>query len=452
MSVTVTQILESLKAVRDPDLQRDIVSLGFVKDVKIEGGAVSLKIELTTPACPIKDRFKREAEKIVSSLPGVHSAEVVMTSRVRSAPAGMGNLDLPLVKNLVAVASGKGGVGKSTVAVNLGLALSASGASVGLLDADVYGPSIPKMLGESGRPPEEDPSTGKMRPFEKFGVRFMSMGMLAASGDALIWRGPMASKAVQQLLGRVDWGSLDYLLIDLPPGTGDIQLTLTQSVPLSGAVIVTTPQDVAREITQKGLRMFQTVEVPIVGVVENMSGFTGPDGTVTDIFGKGGGRKMAASLGVPFLGEIPLDPQVVSDGDNGYPVVSAHPDSPSGRAYLSLAKAVAHHLSVINEATASVSAKPAKVDISDPRTTHITWDDGSVTHYDNRSLRSQCPCAECVNEETGVRTLTLESVDPEVRASGAESVGRYAIRFTWSDGHAGGLYTYANLRNLGKRS
>ncbi len=448
MSVTVAQILEALKAIQDPDLHRDIVSLGFVKDVKIDGGSVSLKIELTTPACPLKSRFKLEAEKIVSALPGVQSATVVMTSQVRSARAGMKNLDLPLVKNLIAVASGKGGVGKSTVAVNLSLALSAAGASVGLLDADIYGPSIPRMLGETGRPPESDPRSGLMKPFEKFGVRFMSMGMLANPDDALIWRGPMASKAIQQLLGQVDWGDLDYLLIDLPPGTGDIHLTLTQSVSLTGAVMVTTPQAVAQEITQKGLRMFQRVEVPIVGVVENMSGFTGPDGALIHLFGKDGGRNMAAALGVPFLGEIPLDPFVTADGDRGCPVVIAHPDSPAGKATLALANAVARQLSIILESTASVSTRPVKVDISDPRRIVIHWDDGQETRHDPRVLRSQCPCAGCVDEDTGIRVITLGEVDPEVRATRADPVGRYALRFTWSDGHASGLYTYSTLLKL----
>jgi len=450
MSVTVTQILESLKALQDPDLGKDIVTLGFVKNVKIDGGAVAFAIELTTPACPIKDKFKSDAEALVKALPGVTQVAVTMTSSVRSAPVGVKNLNLPMVKNLVAVASGKGGVGKSTVATNLALALAATGAAVGLMDADVYGPSIPKMLGEGGRQPETDPLSGKMKPFEKHGIKFMSIGMIAEAGSALIWRGPMASKVVQQFLGQVEWGALDYLLIDLPPGTGDIQLTLTQSVPLAGAVIVTTPQDVAQEITQKGLQMFQQVQVPIVGVVENMSGFTAPDGTVINIFGKGGGRKMAASLAVPFLGEIPLDPQAAADGDAGCPVVAAHPEAASAKAFLAMAKSVAHHLSVINEATASVSTRPKEVNTEDPLVTVITWDDGSVQRYPNRYLRSQCPCAGCVDENSGKRVITLDQVDPQVKITAMNPVGRYALHFTWSDGHSTGLYSYETLRKLGE--
>jgi ATP-binding protein involved in chromosome partitioning len=306
------------------------------------------------------------------------------------------------------------------------------------------------MLGEAARQPEPDPVSGKMKPFTKHGIQFMSMGMLSDPGAVLIWRGPMASKAVQQFLDQVEWGALDYLLIDLPPGTGDIQLTLTQSVPLSGAVLVTTPQAVAQEITQKGLQMFQRVQVPIVGVVENMSGFTTPDGSVVNIFGKGGGRRMASTLGVPFLGEVPLDPLVTADGDAGHPVVAAHPDSAAGRAYAAIAKAVAHQLSVIRLATAAATVKPKEVDTQNPRVTIITWDDGKSLKYPNRSLRSKCPCALCVDENTGKRLITLEQVDPEVSVAGMDTVGRYALHLTWSDGHSTGLYSYEYLRKLGE--
>ncbi|MGH7739966.1 MAG: P-loop NTPase, partial [bacterium] len=339
----------------------------------------------------------------------------------------------------------------STVASNLALALAKAGAQVGLMDADVYGPSIPRMLGVENRQPDADPVSGKMIPFEKHGIKFMSIGMLQQSDTALIWRGPMASKMVQQFLGGVEWGSLDYLLIDLPPGTGDIQLTLTQSVPLAGAVIVTTPQDVARTITQKGLRMFQQVHVPIIGIVENMSGFVcGHCGEVTPIFKKGGGRKMSEELMVPFLGEVPLEPLIAEDGDAGIPSVAAHPDALSGKAYDEIAKRMAAQLSIINNATGSVKSRPQQVDTQDPAVTVITWDDGKVLRYPNRYLRSMCPCAQCVNELTGERMIALEAVDPAVRLMGVDPVGRYALHFQWSDGHGTGLYTFNKLLKLGE--
>jgi ATP-binding protein involved in chromosome partitioning len=289
-----------------------------------------------------------------------------------------------------------------------------------------------------------------MLPFEKYGLKFMSMAMLVESRAPLLWRGPMASKVVQQFLGQVEWGTLDYLLVDLPPGTGDIHLTLTQSVPLSGAVLVTTPQEVAREITQKGLQMFQQVKVPILGVVENMSGFTGPDGKVIAIFGKGGGRKMATELNVPFLGEIPIDPQVSQDGDLGTPIVSAHPDSPASKAYSSIASEVARQLALRHETMDNATLEPSKVDISDAVTTLISWSDGKTLRYSNRALRAQCPCASCVDEDTGRRIITLEQVDPQVRVTAYETVGRYAVQFAWSDGHSTGLYPFDTLRKLGK--
>jgi ATP-binding protein involved in chromosome partitioning len=261
----------------------------------------------------------------------------------------------------------------------------------------------------------------------------------------------MASKLVQQFLAGVEWGALDYLLIDLPPGTGDIQLTLTQSVPLAGAVLVTTPQDVARTITQKGLRMFQQVQVPILGVAENMSGFVCSHcHEVTPIFKKGGGKNMAEELAVPFLGEIPLEPLVAEDGDGGVPTVAAHPDSASAKAYGLIALQMAAQLSIINAATARVTNRPQEVDTQDDKVTVITWDDGKVTRYPNRYLRSLCPCASCVNEVTGERMVQLESIDPEVRITGVDPVGRYALHFQWSDGHGTGLYSFDTLRKLGE--
>jgi ATP-binding protein involved in chromosome partitioning len=451
MSFSERDILDALKTVQDPDLHQDIVSLGFIKNLVLDEGRVSFDIEMTTPACPVKDRFEKEAAEAVKKIPGVSSVAVKMTSNVKQAPTGIKNVNMPTVKNLIAIASGKGGVGKSTVASNLALALAKAGAAVGLMDADVYGPSIPRMLGVENRQPDADPVSGKMVPFEKYGIKFMSIGMLHPSDSALIWRGPMASKMVQQFLGGVEWGALDYLLIDLPPGTGDIQLTLTQSVPLAGAVIVTTPQEVARTITQKGLRMFQAVHVPIIGVVENMSGFVcGHCGEVTPIFKKGGGHKMSEELVVPFLGEVPLEPVIAEDGDLGIPSVVAHPDAPSGKAYDEIAKRMAAELSIINNATSNTKSRPQQVDTQDPAVTIITWDDGKILRYPNRYLRSMCPCAQCVNELTGERMITLESIDPQVRIMNVDPVGRYALHFQWSDGHGTGLYSFNTLLKLGE--
>ncbi len=407
---------------------------------------------MTTPACPVKDMFKTQAAEEVKKIKGVTGVEVTMTSNVRQAPTGIQNLNMPTVKNLIAVASGKGGVGKSTVSANLALALAKTGAAVGLMDADVYGPSIPRMLGVVGQQPATDPLSKKMIPFEKHGIKFMSVGMLQQESDtALIWRGPMASKLVQQFLGGVEWGALDYLLIDLPPGTGDIQLTLTQSVPLAGAIIVTTPQDVARTITQKGLRMFQQLQVPIIGIVENMSGFVCEHcHETTYIFKKGGGKKMSEELVVPFLGEVPLEPVIAADGDYGVPTVAAHPDTPAGKAYDLMAKQMASQLSIINNATSKVSNRPKEVDTKDAHVTVITWDDGKVARYPNRYLRSMCPCAQCVNEVTGERMVNVETIDPEVRIMGVAPVGRYALHFQWSDGHGTGLYSFDTLQKLGE--
>jgi ATP-binding protein involved in chromosome partitioning len=452
MSFSEQDVLTVLKKIQDPDLHQDIVSLGFIKNMKIEGGKVAFDIELTTPACPVKDLFKKQAAEEVKKIPGVTDVTVNMTSNVKQAPTGIKNLNMPTVKNLIAVASGKGGVGKSTVSANLALALAKTGAKVGLMDADVYGPSIPRMLGVIGQQPATDPISKKMIPFEKHGIKFMSVGMLQQESDtALIWRGPMASKLVQQFLGGVEWGELDYLLIDLPPGTGDIQLTLTQSVPLAGAVIVTTPQDVARTITQKGLRMFQQVQVPIVGIVENMSGFVcGHCHETTNIFKHGGGKKMSEELLVPFLGEVPLEPIIAADGDYGVPTVAAHPESASGKAYAHIAEQMASQLSIINAATNKVINRPKEVNTNDEKVTVITWEDGKISRYPNRYLRSMCPCAQCVNETTGERMISIESIDPNVRLVSVSPVGRYALHFQWSDGHGTGLYSFDTLHKLGE--
>lgn len=344
MTLTNESVLAALKAVRDPDLNQDIVSLGFVKNLRICDRNVAFDIELTTPACPVKDLLKKEAVDQVKAL-GAESVEVTMTAQVRQRPTASANKFLPGVKNTIAVASGKGGVGKSTVAVNLALALKASGAKVGLLDADIYGPSVPTMLGLEGRP--ESAGENMIHPLEKDGMKVMSMGFLATDDTPVIWRGPMVHGIITQFLGNVLWGELDYLVVDLPPGTGDAQLTLTQTAPLSGAVIVTTPQDVSMKIVRRGLRMFQKVNVPVLGIIENMSTFVCPNcKSEHAIFSKGGGEKIAKDLSLPFLGAIPIDPAVVAGGDKGVPILLSNPDSPASKAYQKIAGLVAAQLSI----------------------------------------------------------------------------------------------------------
>lgn len=346
--VTEKEVLQALSTIIDPDLRRDIVSLRFVKNLTIQDGHVRFDIELTTPACPMKDKMKAAALEAVGRLPGVSQVEVNMTAQVRSGSTAQPRPPvLTGVKHAIAVASGKGGVGKSTVAVNLAMALSQTGAEVSLMDADVYGPSIPIMMGAYERPLQTDDE--KLIPVEKHGLKLLSMGNLAAERTPIIWRGPMVSKLIQEFLSRVEWGELDYLVIDLPPGTGDTQLTLAQTAPLTGALIVTTPQAVALEDVVRAVRMFQQVNVPILGVIENMSYFLCPHCRErTDIFRHGGGRKAAEDLQVPFLGEIPLDPQVVVGGDAGLPILLSHPHSPVSQAFREIAATMAARLSTLS--------------------------------------------------------------------------------------------------------
>lgn len=343
-------VLKALGEVQDPDLHRDIVSLGFVKNLKISGGKVSFDVELTTPACPVKEQLKAQCVEKVKALSGVTDVEVKMTANVRSTGTQGNRVSIPGVRNVIAVASGKGGVGKSTVTLNLAVALSQTGARVGLLDADIYGPSIPLMIGAKEKPATD---AGRIEPVVKNGIKVMSMGFLVPESQPVVWRGPMIHGALTQFLTQVNWGDLDYLLIDMPPGTGDAQLSISQSAPLSGAVIVTTPQEVSLLDARKGLRMFQNVKVPILGVVENMSGFVcGHCDEVTPIFRQGGGDKISREMGVSLLGSIPLDPRVAEGGDKGNPIVASHPESEVAKLYKKLAGDVAAQLSVFQAQSA----------------------------------------------------------------------------------------------------
>ncbi len=340
--VTEEVVLAALSRVQEPELHRDLVSLGMIKDLKIVGDKVSFTIVLTTPACPLKAKIESEARAAVQAISGVSSVEIKLDSDVPHFGVHRGIVNTS-IRNAVAVASGKGGVGKTTVAVNLAVVLAQMGARVGLLDADIYGPNVPMMIGLEHLPP---PKNDKLVPPKAYGVKVMSIGFLVRPGQPLIWRGPMLHSAIRQFLTDVDWGELDYLIIDLPPGTGDAALSLAQSLPLSGGVIVTLPQQVSLEDARRGLEMFRELNVPILGVIENMSYLDMPDGSRMEVFGSGGGQRLAQQSNVPFLGAIPIDPIVAQGGDQGIPVVVKSPDSAVAKALTSIAQQVAAKISV----------------------------------------------------------------------------------------------------------
>jgi len=331
--------------VTDPDRGRDIVSLGFVKDVQVANGSVGFTIELTTPASPVREQLRQQARQAVAALPGVGAVNVTMTASVRGSPSPVKERLIPAVKNIIPVASGKGGVGKSTVSANLALALAGTGARVGIMDADVYGPTIPTLLNAHTLP---KPTAEGTVPAERYGIKIISMGFFIREDDAIIWRGPMLHKTVRHFLGKVQWGELDYLIVDLPPGTGDVQLTLCQAIPLTGAVVVSTPQDVALKVAQKAIAMFNQLNTPVLGIIEDMASYVCPAcGAHDDVFGTGGARRAADRLGVPFLGEIPLATEIRKRSDAGRPIV-LDAESPLARAYLTVAENLAAQVSTRN--------------------------------------------------------------------------------------------------------
>ena len=334
-AMSVDRIKEALRTVQDPDLHKDLVSLDFIRDIRITGQDVSFTITLTTPACPLKDKLRQDSENAIRELiPDVGQITIAFDARMRADRRIMEKLKLP-IKTIVAVGSGKGGVGKSTVAANLAVGLAQSGAAVGLLDADIYGPNIPTLMGVEQLPP---PQKEKIVPARAHGVLVMSMGFLVSETEALVWRGPMIHGALQQLFTEVVWGELDYLIVDLPPGTGDAQLSVAQLVPLTGGIVVTTPQLLAVSDARRGVTAFKKLSVPVLGIVENMAG---------EVFGEGGGEKAAEEMQVPFLGRIPMDPAVSRMGDSGTPPVTLETVDGSAGALRSLARSVAARISVM---------------------------------------------------------------------------------------------------------
>ena len=345
MPIEASAVLDALKVVRDPDLGRDIVALGFIKDLIVDGGRVAFTVELTTPACPVKDQMRDQARAAVQQLPGVTRVDVTMSARVRETAGGEGGKQpIPGVKNIIAVGAGKGGVGKTTVAVNLAIALANAGSRVGIIDGDIYGPNVPIMLGIKTQLGTDGQ---KIVPAEKYGLQVVSMGFMTQDDAPIIWRGPMLHSAMQQFFREVRWTDLDYLIIDMPPGTGDVALSLSQSVPVAGAIVVTTPQQVSLADSRRAIAMYRKLNIPTLGVIENMAFFACPSCEhESDIFGHGGGEKMATDLQVPFLGRLPIYQPIREGSDTGVPLMIGEPQSVAARAFVAAAERAAAQVSI----------------------------------------------------------------------------------------------------------
>ena len=354
-TLTEAAVLDALRAVHDPDLHKDIVALGFVKNVRIDGGRVALTIELTTPACPVKELMRDQASAAITAI-GATAVDVEMTAQVRAAPQEAGRAPVEGVKNIIAVGAGKGGVGKTTVAVNLAIALAQRGSRVALLDGDMYGPNIPILLGLRT---QLETDGQKIVPAKRYGVQAVSLGFLTPDDAPVIWRGPMLHGAITQFFRDVRWDNVDYLIVDMPPGTGDIALSLSQTVPVAGAVVVTTPQMVSLADTRRAVQMYRKLNIPTIGLIENMSHFVCPGcGHETDVFGQGGGERLADELSVPFLARIPLYAPVRTGGDSGVPIVVGDPESAAARALMSAAERVAQQVSIASFGKRAIPLTP----------------------------------------------------------------------------------------------
>jgi len=442
------EVLESMRHIIDPDLGKDIVSLGFIKDLRHdEAGRVSFTVELTTPACPVKEHFRTSCEQAVRGLSWVTDVKVTMSAAARGQanPLLAKAPGLEKVAHIVAVSSCKGGVGKSTVAVNLAYSLSLLGAKVGLFDADVYGPSLPTMVSPQNR--ELFMKGDLIQPLDYEGVKLMSFGFVPAGpgGGAAIMRGPMVTQVINQLLTTTEWGELDYLVLDLPPGTGDIQLTLTQLIPITAAVIVTTPQQLSFVDVVKGIQMFDKLKVPTVAVVENMSYFECPGcGQRHHLFGQGAKTRLVEQFGIRHAFEVPLRPEISRLSDSGMPVVLAEREGPAAALYGEIAGAVAREVSTLRFGGV---ARP-KVAFAADRGIQITLSDGEQRLIAPAELRRQCRCAHCVEEFTGKPLLKPETVSESIYPRQIQPMGNYAVAVTWSDGHNSSIYPYDLLLKL----
>lgn len=441
------EVEEALRTIKDPLLRRDIISLGYVHGLTSSGNRVRFALRLPAPASPHGNVLAGQCRDALLALEGIDNVDIEMAWEVPRLPA----LEAPTtpaalaqVKQIIAVASGKGGVGKSTVAVNLAFACAQAGARIGILDIDVYGPSVPAMLGLRDHSLAGS-QQGVLEPVVAHGLKVMSMGFLTTEETPLVWRGPIASQLVQQFLGTVAWGELDYLFVDLPPGTGDIQLTLTQAVPLSGAIIVTTPQDVAHTIAEKGLRMFQQVKVPILGIVENMAYYHCPECSHNDpIFREGGGTAAAQKLGISLLARIPLNSSIAAAMDAGEPIAEGE----IGDVFKALAGEAMARASATALGEALNPAAPQELAVAASGAVQVKWRDGAEQVIPAHTLRSECPCASCVDEFSGEKLLQPEQISTDIVVASTANIGRYAVRFDFSDGHNTGIYEFARLRAI----
>ena len=478
MAVTKTQVLEELRRVKGPDLEGNIVDLGLVSEVLIKDQRVYFSITVPVERAQELEPLRQAAEKVVSEIPGITGVTAVLTAETKgraTPPAGAGGPNvvehprvqqaraqagaaparpqagggrqvagIPGVKHLIAVASGKGGVGKSTTAVNLALGFRAIGLKAGILDADIYGPSQPRLLGLTGRPQVVSGTT--LRPMQGYGLQVMSMGFLVDEGTPIIWRGPMVVSALNQMLREVAWDDLDVMVIDMPPGTGDVQLTMAQQVPLSGAVIVSTPQDLALIDARKGLNMFRKVDVPVLGIIENMSFFICPKcGERSDIFGHGGAENEAEKLGIPFLGAVPLHMEIRSRSDAGQPIVATNPDSPHAQVFREIAARAWAEL----ESTQGSRIKPPRLDISPNHDAlKVTFEGGESYELSAEMLRVMSPSAEVQGHSPDQRVTVARKRNVKIKE--LRPVGNYAVRIGFDDGHDTGLYAWTYLQTLGR--
>lgn len=432
-------VLNALKHIIDPDFKKDIVTLGFVKNIKISGGDIALDIALTTPACPVKEEFRSQAEKALIALAGVRTVKINMTAQaptnVQPAAAGTNN-PLSKIGSIIAVSSCKGGVGKSTMAGSIAQELAHRGYKVGLLDADIHGPSVPTLFDLNNVELHAN-AHNQLIPFEKDGLKLMSFGFLLGDAPAVM-RGPIITRYIQQLLFGVAWGELDYLFIDMPPGTGDVQLTITQSVKLSGAVIVTTRQSLSLVDVSRGILMFERVNVPILGVIENMSYFVCDSCDKKHyIFGESHAHSMQERYGIPTLAEVPLLPRL-----------TGKLDAYLGNAFIQ--EATDHVVRAVGKS--SLEDRSAPQVSFDAKAITLKWANGRVWKVGNRELRASCQCALCINEMTGEKMIDASKIRPDIAATQVTPLGNYAIGVTWNDGHSSGIYPYKRMEELGQKS